>query len=289
MSEMERNTAVKASEAAEEPKDFERDGMLYCGKCGRQRQRRVSWGGGEMMISCRCKCEQEEYERKQEERAFVEETEKNWGMTAEEQRIQKIGQLRARGLDRAYWWWTFEADDRREPKMAYLRRYAEKWDEVRKKGVGLLLWGDVGTGKTYGAASVVNALTDRGVPCMMTTFIRLANELSGGARDRKNEYIDSLNSYPLLVIDDLGAERSSEYMQEMVFEVIDARYRTGRPLIVTTNLTLEYLRNPEKVTYSRIYDRILEMTVPIKFTEKRRGLLHEAKREALMSLLRGGA
>ena len=51
-----------------------------------------------------------------------------------------------------------------------------------------------------------------------------------------------------------------------VFNVIDSRYRSGKPLIVTTNLTLDDLRNPEDIAHSRIYDRLLSMCVPVRFT-----------------------
>ena len=264
--------AVLEPGTEEAPETFIRDGLLYCGKCGTPRQKRENVYGEEIVYDCLCRCQREAREREEAERRRRDEA---W----------RIQELRERGLDRAYRAWTFEGDDGREPKMEYLRRYVEKWDEVKELGLGLLLWGDVGTGKTYGAACIANALIERLVSCRMTNFIRVANVLSGEGRDAKNQCIDDLVSYPLLVIDGLGAERSSEYIQEMVFEVIDARYRTGLPLIVTTNLTPEYLKNPEKVTYSRIYDRILEMTVPIKFTEKRRGALHEEKLQTFRELL----
>ena len=61
-------------------------------------------------------------------------------------------------------------------------------------------------------------------------------------------------------------ERGTEYGLEQVFNVIDSRYRSGRPLIVTTNLTLDDLHNPEDTAHSRIYDRLLSMCVPVRFT-----------------------
>ena len=57
-------------------------------------------------------------------------------------------------------------------------------------------------------------------------------------------------------------ERGTEYGLEQVFNVIDSRYRSGKPLIVTTNLTLDDLHNPEDTAHSRIYDRLLSMCVP---------------------------
>ena len=63
----------------------------------------------------------------------------------------------------------------------------------------------------------------------------------------------------LLIIDDFGMERGTEYGLEQVYNVIDSRYRSGKPLIVTTNLTLDSLQNPQDTAHARIYDRLLEM------------------------------
>ena len=71
--------------------------------------------------------------------------------------------------------------------------------------------------------------------------------------------------YDLLILDDLGAERGTEYALEQVFAVIDARYRSRKPLIVTTKLTLDALKHPDDLAHARIYDRILEICAPILF------------------------
>jgi DNA replication protein DnaC len=134
----------------------------------------------------------------------------------------------------------------------------------------------VGTGKTYLAASVANELISKGIPCLVTNFARIANEVQG-MFEGKQQYYDSLNSFPLLVIDDLSAERKTEYMQEIVFNVIDARYRAKLPLIITTNLTREELMNPDSVTSQRIYSRLFEMCTPIEVKGKDR------RKQALMN------
>lgn len=69
----------------------------------------------------------------------------------------------------------------------------------------------------------------------------------------------------LLIIDDLGIERGTEYALEQVYNVIDTRYKSGRPLIVTTNLTLDELKAPADIPHKRIYDRVLGMCVPVMF------------------------
>ena len=102
----------------------------------------------------------------------------------------------------------------------------------------------------------------------MTNFARVLNTL--WSIENKQGYIDSLNKFDLLVLDDLGAERRSEYAQEQVFNVIDSRYRAKLPLIVTTNLTMKELTAPDNIGNGRIYDRLLEMCHPVEISGKSR-------------------
>lgn len=114
------------------------------------------------------------------------------------------------------------------------------------------------TGKLDQNQRPAYALIDKQVRASVTNFPRILNKLQGFGED-KQEFLDKLSRYDLLVIDDLGVERDTSYSVEQVFNVIDARSRTGKPLIVTTNLSLADLQNPSSLGYARIYDRILEM------------------------------
>ena len=113
----------------------------------------------------------------------------------------------------------------------------------------------------------------------MTNFALILNDLAASFENR-NEYISRLCRYPLLIIDDFGMERGTEYGLEQVFNVIDSRYRSGKPLIVTTNLTLDDL------PHSRIYDRLLSMCVPVRFTgENFRQETAQRKMESMKKLI----
>jgi len=76
--------------------------------------------------------------------------------------------------------------------------------------------------------------------------------------------IDALMGYPLLIIDDLGVERDTPYAMEQVFHLIDARYRSKKPMIITTNLTMQELENPDTREKQRIYSRVLERCTPVQ-------------------------
>ena len=123
-------------------------------------------------------------------------------------------------------------------------------------------------GKSFFAGCIANALLDRDVPVLMTNFPSILNRLTGVFAEDRAAFIASLDDYSLLVIDDLGVERNTEYAMEQMFTVIDSRYRSKKPLIVTTNLKLEEIKNPPDLAHARIYDRILERCAPVLFSGK---------------------
>lgn len=228
--------------------EYEKDGLLHCVVCHEKTQTEVEFMGVKKKVRCICKCKQAELE-KAKERERREEIERNRMICFAESNMAA---------------WNFENDDRHNEKISdAMKRYAEQFPEFRGKGEGLLLYGGVGTGKTYMAACIANALIDSSYTVFMTNFARIANKLQG-MYEGKQEYIDSLNRYALLIIDDLGAERDSPWMKEIVFNIIDARYRSGLPFIITTNLSAAELKSTNQIEYSRIYDRILERCFPVE-------------------------
>jgi len=127
----------------------------------------------------------------------------------------------------------------------------------------LMFYGNPGTGKTYAAMCIANALLDMGVSVMVTNFSHIIATLSD-YKVNNNEYIDDLNNYSLLIIDDIGSERNTETATQYVTDVIDARVRANKPLIVTTNLTVEEMKQAQDISKQRIYSRILGVTLPVK-------------------------
>ena len=115
----------------------------------------------------------------------------------------------------------------------------------------------------------------------MTNFSKILNQMGGLYSEERHRYVASLAGFRLLVIDDLGIERNTEYALEQVYSIIDERYKTKLPMIVTTNLTVGQLRSPEDAAHARIYSRVLEMCTPVHVAggDRRKAIGKEKKKK----------
>lgn len=276
---------VQRSLQNREPEDYvDEDGFLCCGKCHDRKQMDVTLptglstgeDGKTIRVGRLCKCGQEKAERERQER--------------ERQEFEtRMERLRRDGItDPAYLKHTFAQDDRRNPKISDVcRKYVDNWAEMKAQNIGILFYGDVGTGKSFLACAIANALLERLVSVSVTNFPRILNSLQGSFDDERQKRIDRLQHYSLLVIDDLGVERDTSYSVEQVYNVVDTRARSGKPVIITTNLSMKDLENPPSLAYKRIYDRVLEMC-PIRLKmvgESRRASNASDRRDAARRIL----
>lgn len=230
------------------------DGLIHCKKCGGAREVIVKLSGEWQKVRCTCKCKQSELTAVQE--------------AAMRERIEKNRRACFRGskLIKA----TFAgSDDSEELRMG--GNYARHFPEIRKLGKGLLFYGPVGTGKSHIAACIANEVINEGYLVRMTNISTMVNELQASF-DGRAEYIYNLQKYDLLIVDDLGIERSSEYMSEQVFNIIDSRISSGLPMIVTTNLSIEEMPNAPSIDNRRVYQRILEHCHPVEISGASRRL-----------------
>ncbi len=183
--------------------------------------------------------------------------------------------------------WTFANDNGKCRQMDKAHFYVEHWKELLDKNIGYLLWGDVGTGISYNSRSIANALLEQEVSVLMTNFATILNDLTASFEGR-NDYIARLCRCSLLIIDDFGMERGTEYSLEQVYNVIDSRYRSEKPLIVTTNLTLNALQHPQDTAHARIYDRLLAMCVPVLIqVENLRRETAQSKVDSIKAMMKG--
>ena len=216
------------------PEDYTgEDGLLYCGKCRTPKQFRMDAPPMEgRLLPCPCRCEQARLDQEAAEQEA-------------RRHRQAVADLKRRGFtDPAMRIWTFANDNGKCPQMKHAHFYIEHWDTMLAENIGYLLWGGVGTGKSYFAGCIANALMEQEITVRMTNFALILNDLTASFEGR-NEYISQLCRALLLIIDDFGMERGTEYGLEQVYNVIDSRYRSKKPLIVTTNIPLHDLQHPQ--------------------------------------------
>lgn len=229
-----------------------------------------------------CKCAKESRDQEEERIKFFLANEK------EKHRQLQAEYLRKNGIsDSKYKNFIFEADNRKYPDISdKCRRYVDNWDKMMDNNIGILFYGPVGTGKTFYAGCIANALIEKLVTVLVTSFSSVISSLQAlSFGEDKNEVLKKLQEPGLLILDDCGIERCTEYVLEQMFLIIDARYRSQKPLIVTTNLTPAELTT-DKLEYARIYDRILENSLQIPVIGASRRLdIAACKQEKFSELL----
>ncbi|NLN48637.1 MAG: ATP-binding protein [Clostridiales bacterium] len=152
--------------------------------------------------------------------------------------------------------------------MAY--KYTEEFEKFKIKGIGLYISGNYGTGKTHIAAAIAIELMNKCIPVIFTTLPRLLGQIKGTFDNdveklNEQQIIDIFSNVDLLILDDVGKERVTEWRLEKLFEILNNRYENNLPIVFTSNYSLEVL--PQKLSISKnntdvaesIVSRIYEM------------------------------
>lgn len=247
-------------------------GILICGKCGTPKQMLLPPILGETakMVPIPCECEKRANEEREEHERQAELKRK-----ADARRKECFA---TSGFYRSC---TFETDDGRSPDTSSVcERYASTFDG--HDPYGLLLWGGVGTGKSFMASAIANRVIDMGFTALHTDMRHIVNLMESSFENRQRN-LDRILSYDLLVIEDLGAQRDTSYIMEHVYTIIDGRYNTGKPMVITTNFNAEKIASTANdESWSRIFDRILERCYPVKFGGENRRKLKKMEMRAAM-------
>lgn len=180
---------------------------------------------------------------------------------------------------------VFGKDDKQSFSISNIcKRYIENWPTMYEHGIGIMFYGPIGTGKTFFANAIVNEMKLYGVRCVSTSLSRIMNIIYS-AKDKQN-VIDYLNRYQLLVIDDFGVERDTQYSTETIMNIINTRSSVNKPLIITTNLSPKEMRECKNMQYSRIYSRLLSFcNTKIKLSGPDRRKEIECKKNEIAKML----
>lgn len=161
---------------------------------------------------------------------------------------------------------TFENWKKRpgtEEAFMTCRKWAREWPH--QNGRGVVISGPTGSGKTHLAAAVTHVLLERGVEVIFQSvpdlLLKIRSTFNRGSEVSEEQIIRRLVDAELVVLDDLGAEKMTDWTETTLYNLIDQRYRHERPAIITTNLGLNELGGR---IGPRTMDRLAESYTHIK-------------------------
>lgn len=239
--------------------DFVKDGIIHCGYCGKPKQKTIHCLNRDWFVTFLCECQVKANAEKQEAEAK-----------------EKLIQDRMQDCFRNLTVHNADDDDPESKAASICRGYAKQFSSEAKWAV---LYGECGRGKSYRASQICKEVIERGYKARFTSLTEIERELWN--YDKADVY-NRLDKYDLIVLDDFGAERQTEYMKEIRYNVVDMRYTNGKPLLITTNVTKFH---GDDISDQRTYSRIREKSLFIKVEgkDRREGALSAAEIEKLMA------
>jgi len=235
--------------------------VIVCGTCGKRKEavpciygrdgeRRFPFGKP-VKVACLCDCETDNIRKTEKERQDKMQRRKRklecWGFEDEN------GAMHRNSTSENV---TF--DSYKTQENVYIKackKYVATLSKRLEERKGMFLCGSVGSGKTYAAMCLANALTDRLFRVDFKEQWQIAKLGQYDELDR-NEFT-KLQSVRFLIIDDFNPETLNDYGTEQIFNLLDTRIKRNFPTIFTSNITSGSLAHPPKASYSRITDRII--------------------------------
>ena len=150
---------------------------------------------------------------------------------------------------------------------------------------GMIIEGPIGSGKSYLLGCIANALIDRGIHFRYIVYSDLLQKIRSSYNQEnpttdEKQILSAVQQIPVLLIDDLGTEKASEFAASTLYQIIDKRYRDEKAIILTTNYSVKNLKNRFPVMGERIFQRLLEMNKYVELAGNVRVKKIEEQQEA---------
>lgn len=222
-----------------------------CPECGELLYKKLSVLGVDKLVRVSCSCEQ----AKEAERI------KLYNAEADRRQIEAF-KKECYSNNLAFSARSLNSSDFQPDYYRALKKYCENFEEFKEKKQGLLLYGASGTGKSYAACAVINALIEKRYKAKFYSYNYIINYITGLLQG-KTDFLESLSKFDIIVIDDFACRKHTDFILDLEFDIINTIYENSTVLIITTNNSLEFFSKPKILGEKRINSRILERCYPI--------------------------
>lgn len=147
--------------------------------------------------------------------------------------------------------WGRSQRENMEGNLVYCRHWVKTFCE---KSPNLFLNGGTGQGKTYLCGCIAHGIAEKGIGVKYVTAVAMFADLESKRFDRGEADVRPYYNSELLIIDDLGTEMTTAFVQSALYDVINTRLTTGRKMIINANFTAHEL---SQVYMPQICSRLL--------------------------------
>lgn len=241
------------------------NGLPMCKKCKTKRYFTFEVEDGIKVVYSKCKCQEEEYKKQQE----AETRAKNLQRFREGQKCSELGK---KYLDARFGIATITEHNKEAYKKCI--NYAKNSKECFNQNIGLYVYGNNSSGKSYLLACLCNELVAQGYTCLYTSVPKMLAEIQSSYNNdmamSQARLVTMLASKAFVFIDDLGKEflgrennaGAAKFAEKVLLEVLNARYNNGRPTIFSSNYSIQELAESFSLD-AAIIERINEMSTRV--------------------------
>lgn len=230
----------------------------YCPICGKEKM----WGvlklfgiTRHVLIICKCEEEAEKAEREEMRRRDRERI-----RNSEMSLFKAMSYLPARAKNETFENWKHVPEA--EESFEICKKYADEF--TKTKTTGLCLYGDVGCGKTYLTTAIYHELVGKGMHIVVQNVPALLTKIRntyGNDGYSEQDILDALINADLIILDDLGSQKQTDWSIEKLYTIINGRYAEEKPVIITANA--DGMKGLKDVVGKRVYDRLVQMCIPV--------------------------
>ena len=212
-----------------------------------------------MGVPFRSRCPSCSKEKAEKEAAYQQKKE------AQEKHMRWLSKIGDAGIPERFKTRTLETyfvnpDNAKQQRIySFCNDYAANFESIRKTGKSFLMLGTVGTGKTHLSIGVALEIMRQGYSSVFSSaskmFRAIKDTYHKGSHQKESEVMAIYTQCDLLIIDEVGVQRGSEFETETFFNVINERYENMRPTIILSNLTIEEIK---VFLGERVFDRLRE-------------------------------